>query len=536
MYRPVFHSSAFTISPGARSRRIAHLVTIAIWLPLMTLTLWGCGPSVPEGACAEGELSCPEGCVDLLTDSRNCGACGLVCEAGFSCSEGACMPGGGGDCEPGATETCYTGPVGTEGIGVCRSGTRTCPQSAVWGPCEGEVTPVTELCLNGVDDNCNGVVDDETDTDLDGFTNCGGDCCDAAGEGCANPELVNPGAFEVLGNTVDDDCDGVVDNALVACDTGLASNSSNPDDYAAALDLCQTAGPDGDRWGLISARFALADGSGTPDANSRSIRPDFGATGSRFGDSLVVLSTGHAADVNDTNPSFAEFQTGQDMFTTSSVPSDWYAANGNNIPNAPGCPEPLGGGIVNDPVMYEMQMRVPSNARSFSMDINFFSAEYPEWTCSPYNDFFVVLLDSAYSGDPANPADKNLARYTSPDMSEYPVGVNLAFGDTGLFQICENGQVGCSDSVQGTISTCTSVAEMSGTGMDIQSTGCGANDLVGGGTGWLTTSGNVVPGETITLRIAIWDTSDHVYDSVVLLDNFQWSVDASDPGTVIIID
>ena len=59
----------------------------------------------------------------------------------------------------------------------------------------------------------------------------------------------------------------------------------------------------------------------------------------------------------------------------------------------------------------------------------------------------------------------------------------------------------------------------------------GTSNFAGGATGWLTTSGNVVPGETITLRFVVWDTSDHIYDSLVLLDNFQWSVDASDPGT-----
>jgi hypothetical protein len=41
----------------------------------------------------------------------------------------------------------------------------------------------------------------------------------------------------------------------------------------------------------------------------------------------------------------------------------------------------------------------------------------------------------------------------------------------------------------------------------------------------------VVPGETIELRFVIWDTGDQWYDSLVLLDDFQGSVDASEPGT-----
>ena len=60
---------------------------------------------------------------------------------------------------------------------------------------------------------------------------------------------------------------------------------------------------------------------------------------------------------------------------------------------------------------------------------------------------------------------------------------------------------------------------------------CSASNLSGGGTGWLVTSGNVVPGETIEVRFDIWDTGDPWYDSVVLLDNFTWSVTASEPGT-----
>ena len=73
------------------------------------------------------------------------------------------------------------------------------------------------------------------------------------------------------------------------------------------------------------------------------------------------------------------------------------------------------------------------------------------------------------------------------------------------------------------------------TGMDDPASGqCDGNSLVGGATGWLTTSGNVTPGETIKLRIAIWDTSDHAYDSLAVIDGFTWSADPSTPGTVIL--
>ena len=93
--------------------------------------------------------------------------------------------------------------------------------------------------------------------------------------------------------------------------------------------------------------------------------------------------------------------------------------------------------------LHVLAVGTPTNARSFSFSVNFMSSEYPEWTCSPFNDFFVVLLDSTYTGSPANPTDKNLAFYTSPSMQIYPVGVNLAAGNTGLFTVCTNGPTGC---------------------------------------------------------------------------------------------
>jgi hypothetical protein len=185
--------------------------------------------------------------------------------------------------------------------------------------------------------------------------------------------------------------------------------------------------------------------------------------------------------------------------------------------------------------MLTFRVKVPTNARSFQLSTNFFSAEFPEYTCNQFNDFFVVLLDSTYSGTPANPVDKNLAFFRPVgSMDKIPVGVNLAYGNTGLFTQCMNGSTGCvMGSQPGTINTCVSVAQLAGTGFDDPGLPCGASTLSGGGTGWLVTAGNVNPGEIITLRIAIWDTGDHSYDSIAIIDGFAWSTERVDPGTVI---
>src|SRR4029078_455361 len=135
-------------------------------------------------------------------------------------------------------------------------------------------------------------------------------------------------------------------------------------------------------------------------ANSKSIRPGFGTNVVPLGGkSLAVLSTGNAADANDSSPAFANFQTGVDAGRSSGFPADWYAQNGNKLPNAPGCPAPVGA-TANDPAMLTVVVRVPTNAKSFSISSNFYSAEFPEWTCSPYNDFFVMLLTSAAQPQP----------------------------------------------------------------------------------------------------------------------------------------
>ena len=110
---------------------------------------------------------------------------------------------------------CYTGvPAGTEGVGVCRGGTEACSDGGWAGVCVGEVLPGVETC-NGVDDDCDGVVDD-------GDPGSGGACdtgeagvCAAGAEHCSGGRLVclreqEPAAAEQCDGE-DDDCDGEVD-------------------------------------------------------------------------------------------------------------------------------------------------------------------------------------------------------------------------------------------------------------------------------------------------------------------------------------
>jgi uncharacterized protein YkwD len=66
----------------------------------------------------------------------------------------------GQPCETGDTRACYTGPFGTRGVGQCDAGTERCVGGQWQGTCRFEVLPEAEVCEDGVDNNCDGVVDE----------------------------------------------------------------------------------------------------------------------------------------------------------------------------------------------------------------------------------------------------------------------------------------------------------------------------------------------------------------------------------------
>lgn len=422
-------------------------------------------------------------------------------------------------CVPMTQEVCpYTGPEGTEGVGTCKAGKKFCKEDGSgWTACSGQVTPLYDTCGDEIDQDCNGTADD-LDQDKDGVTECGGlDCCytTEGEEGCPDPKNVYPGAPEVP-NGLDDNCNDEIDEGLYDCDGSVLDTSTDPMDFAKVIGLCATAAEDGTDWGVISAEFLLPSGTGTPHAQSHGIFPSFGSVLTpTAGDRMAMLTTGFAANPFDSD------KFGGKQMAQSTAPADWLTLNGNVFPAAPVCGGAGTAGSVNDPVMFKLRVRVPDAAKSFSVNVYFFSQEYVKYVCSDYNDFFLTLLDSTYvapveNPELANPTDKNLAM----DSDGNPVGVNLA--PAGLFKQCVNGT-----SDAGTvITTCVDTNELAGTGFGSY-----------GGTGWLTTRGNVKGGEVIELRFVIWDTGpsgspDYIYNSAVLIDNFQWQYEEYEPGTI----
>jgi hypothetical protein len=89
-----------------------------------------------------------------------------------------------------------------------------------------------EICGDGIDQNCDGTdppcqITCTTDSDGDGFLakTCGGaDCCDSGSEGslgCSptTAKSIHPGAIEICGDGIDQDCDGIDPPCAVTCTT-----------------------------------------------------------------------------------------------------------------------------------------------------------------------------------------------------------------------------------------------------------------------------------------------------------------------------
>jgi len=119
------------------------------------------------------------------------------------------IPGNGidDDCNPATPDSSCTD---LDGDGYGSPGDASCPHGAATdcNDSNAAVNPgATEIPGNGIDDDCNPATSDCKDLDGDGYGN-------PASAACAHPQLdcndanaaVNPGATEIPGNGIDDDC------------------------------------------------------------------------------------------------------------------------------------------------------------------------------------------------------------------------------------------------------------------------------------------------------------------------------------------
>jgi len=327
--------------------------------------------------------------------------------------------------------------------------------------------------------------DPDKDTDGDGFP-LKYDCneCDPN---------VNNGAFDAPGNGVDEDCSGTADDEPADCDTGLTMASTDAFDGAKAIGLCKKA-TDDRMWGVVEARWVRPDGSSLNVPIGYGVLPKFGANAAQAGATMLAISSGAARGPSD--PGY-ESPNGKNKGYTHGTPAGYPKES----PSCSGSGDLFGlFDESNDGVALQVKIRVPSNAKSFKYQQNFFTYEFPEYICDSFNDFFVTIMDPK----PKGLVDGNIAF----DQDNNPISVN-----NSLLQVCSPQSAG------GKSFGCPlGSGGLSGTGFEDHAA-----------TGWLTTTTPVedVRGKEITLLWAIWDQGDHILDSTALIDDFSWSLDAA---------
>ena len=205
-----------------------------------------------EETCDELDNDC-DGSIDegfnTEIDLNNCGSCGLrcewdhasgVCEAGrcqlVACDMGWTNDNGDNDdgceCETGASERCdgvdndcdgrvdedfSVGALCTAGVGSCLAMGALACASEDMATCDARPgSPEEEVC-DGLDNDCDGLADEDYDEDADGAPSCeqclmcGGECA----EMCRNNDCLDsdpsvfPTAYDRCEDSIDQNCDGV---------------------------------------------------------------------------------------------------------------------------------------------------------------------------------------------------------------------------------------------------------------------------------------------------------------------------------------
>ena len=204
--------------------------------------------TIGVGECREGVQRCQEDCtwydcegeqgpVDEVCDGLDNDCDNDIDEGLIDCciySE---------DANP--TRICYTGPDGTDGVGVCRSGSQECLEENIWGPCSNQIIPVNEDC-DGEDNDCNGEVDEDFQ--------CCGDVEQACYTGAPETRVVGEchdgiqrcqddgtwsncedelSAVDEVCDGLDNDCDGDVDEETECCEPGES------EDCGTDIGLCE---------------------------------------------------------------------------------------------------------------------------------------------------------------------------------------------------------------------------------------------------------------------------------------------------------
>ena len=253
--------------------------------------------------------------------------------------------------------------------------------------------------------------------------------------------------------------------------------------------------------------------------------------GPREGEKLLLISSGLLPPANGQgailvddgdvfNDSFPDFNDGP-PFDDNTMPPPMSPEHGSPDPmgftNCDGtndCSNTIldqwdfGFGNAEDKMWFGFELTAPAiangdtvDANGYTFDFAYFSAEFPEYVDSQFNDIFVVWQDSEdYTG--------NVTFINGQPMTV-----------TALWPIDYQGE--CDFNAP----NCNGSADP-----HLADTG---HQGFGGATGWYKATGGIKPGETFTLTFGIFDMGDSSFDTTALLDNWQWDCEGCVPSEVM---
>ncbi|MBL9104287.1 MAG: choice-of-anchor L domain-containing protein [Myxococcales bacterium] len=167
----------------------------------------------------------------------------------------------------------------------------------------------------------------------------------------------------------------------------------------------------------------------------------------------------------------------------------------------------LGFGDAEDKMWFHFELTAPAlangdmvDANGYTFDFAYFSAEFPEYVDSQFNDIFVVWqVSDDYTGNVTF-------------INGQPLTV------TALWPIDFQGECDFFD------------PQCNGADPHLQGTGY-IDD--GGATSWYKATGGIKPGETFLLSFGIFDMGDSSFDTTAIIDNFQWDCEGCVPNEVM---
>lgn len=362
---------------------------------------------------------------------------------------------------------------------------------------------------------------------------CDGDGYPAPADCNDHDASINPEAYDFIGDGIDDDCSGKADDPVESCPP-TDTLSKDAVDYAHAIDICRQksrtkAGAIFDslqvaEWGAIHDPGDAGTGM-VSHPNGVALLPSFGTKVVK-GTNMAWMSTGPNGDPNP--------------HKSPALGTDRVADICKAIPlSDPDCGSLIGSSALpslegRDYNELRLTLRVPSNVHGAALDFSLFTAEFNQFWNTGYNDVFLAIVTT-----------KDI---DAQNVARDPFGLAISV-NSGFMQVCP--KLASAPSVQNPVAlkNCVGVdgdpaANVIGSLAGITYDGhlAGAKDdlftftgsqvfVFGASTGWLESSFAVEPGETITVRLIIFDMMDETVDTGVVIDNFHWKKTAPSPAS-----